>query len=165
MKSAEDNITALQTESVRLDRVKTELSLFTSQTKKFNIKNIEQDIKLFKCTNHVITHDNYYEKYLPIRTQALVNETLRAILSGKERRRLELYDADKNSLLYQGLLCDDGTGNIMGQMRELHAKASAEIVEQEKRKKRQLAISEASASQSAIKNGEDDMEGSVAGTI
>jgi len=120
---------------------------------------------LFKCTNHVITHDNYYEKYLPIRTQALVNETLRAILSGKERRRLELYDADKNSLLYQGLLCDDGTGNIMGQMRELHAKASAEIVEQEKRKKRQLAISEASASQSAIKNGQDDMEGSVAGTI
>ena len=68
LKTAEDDVTKLKTETVRLDKVKTELSLFTHTTKKFHIKNIEQDVKLFKCTNHVITHDNYYEKYLPIRT-------------------------------------------------------------------------------------------------
>ena len=37
-----------------------------------------------------------------------------------QRRRLELYDNEKNSLLYQHLLCDDGGGNIAGLMRELH---------------------------------------------
>ena len=113
MRTAEEEIVKLHTETVRLDRVKTELSLFLKTKKTFELKNIEQDVKLFKCTNHVVTHDNFYDKYLPIRTQALINETLRSVLSGKERRRLELYDNDKNSLLYQALLCDDGTGDIL----------------------------------------------------
>lgn len=154
IKAAEEEIVKLHTETNRLDRVKTELSFFLKTKKKFEIKNIEHDVKLFKCTNHVITHDNFYDKYLPIRTQALINETLRATLSGKERRRLELYDNDKNSLLYQALLCDDGTGNVLEQMRLLHAKASAEITEEERRKKRRLAITEASASQSLAGNEE-----------
>ena len=81
---------------------------------------------------------------MPIRTQALINETLRSILSGKERRRLELYDNDKNSLLYQQLLCDDGSGNVMAQMRELHEAASKEIEEEEAKKKRRMNIAEAS---------------------
>lgn len=61
-----------------------------------------------------------------------------------------MYDNDKNSLLYQALLCDDGTGDILQQMRLLHAKASAEIQEEERRKKRRMAITEASASQSLV---------------
>jgi len=50
-----------------------------------------------------------------------------SILGGKERRRLELYDSDKNSLLYAHLLDDDGTSNIQELMRILHEKASDEI--------------------------------------
>ena len=100
MKIAEEDIVNLQTETIRIDRVKTELTHFLQTKKKFELKHIELDVRLFKCTNHVITHDNFYDKYLPIRSQALINETLRAILSGKERRRLELYDNEKNSLLY-----------------------------------------------------------------
>ena len=71
--------------------------------------------------------DNYLEKYLPIRTQALIDETLRAILGGKERRRLELYDAEKNAILYKSLIADDGSGKITSMMRDLHIKAAAEI--------------------------------------
>lgn len=67
-------------------------------------------MKLFKNSNHVLSHDNFYEKYIPIRIQAQISETLKAVLGGKERRRLELYDNDKNSLLYQALLIDDGSG-------------------------------------------------------
>jgi len=37
---------------------------------------------------------------------------MRSILSGKERRRLELYDNDKNALLYQAILDDSGMSNI-----------------------------------------------------
>ena len=77
----------------------------------------------------------------------MINETLRSILGGKERRRLELYDNEKNSILYQALLVDDGTGNISQLMAELHEAASREIEEEEKKRKRRAAISEASKSQ------------------
>jgi hypothetical protein len=65
----------------------------------------------------------------------MINETLRSILGGKERRRLELYDNEKNSILYQALLVDDGTGNIAQLMAELHEAASREIEEFKKQKK------------------------------
>ena len=65
------------------------------------------------------------------------------MLAGKERRRLELYDNEKNSLLYRNLLTDDGSGEIAELMRALHAKASKEIEESDKRKIRAMAIEEA----------------------
>ena len=68
LKAAEQEIVKLHTETFRLDKVKTELSLFLKTKKKFELKDIEHDVKLFKCTNHVVTHDNFYDKYLPIRT-------------------------------------------------------------------------------------------------
>jgi hypothetical protein len=52
------------------------------------------------------------EKYLPIHIQGQITETLAAILGGRERRRLELYDSEKNAILYAHLLKDDGTSNI-----------------------------------------------------
>lgn len=91
----------LEKEVIRLEVDKTDKSLFYKKTKRLDLKDLEQDIKLFKNTNHCITLDNYLEKYLPIRTQGLINETMRSVLGGKERRRLELYDNEKNSLLYQ----------------------------------------------------------------
>lgn len=69
-----------------------------------------------------------------------------SVLGGRERRRLELYDNHKNSLLYQQLLVDDGSGKIQELMRELHDKASAEIEKQDKLKQRRMAITEASRS-------------------
>ena len=146
VQTSEKAILALEKETTRLEADKTDRTLFVKTKKKLDLKDLEQDIKLFKNTNHCITLDNYLEKYLPIRTQGLINETLRSILGGKERRRLELYDNEKNSLLYQQLLCDDGGGNIAGLMRELHEKASVEIEEEDKRRKRRLAITEASQS-------------------
>ena len=68
LKGAEHEIVKINVEAVRLDKVKTELSLFQKTKKKFELKDIEHDVKLFKCTNHVVTHDNFYDKYLPIRT-------------------------------------------------------------------------------------------------
>jgi len=51
------------------------------------MKDIEHDIKLMKVLNHATTHDNYFDKYLPVRMQGIIRETLLACLSGKERRR------------------------------------------------------------------------------
>ena len=77
----------------------------------------------------------------------MINESLRAILGGKERRRLELYDNEKQFLLYQKLLCDDGVGDIDLQMRELHARAEGTVEEEMRKKKRHQALTEASNSQ------------------
>lgn len=58
----------LEKETIRLEIDKTDKSLFYKKTKRLDLKDLEQDIKLFKNTNHCITLDNYLEKYLPIRT-------------------------------------------------------------------------------------------------
>lgn len=117
---------------------------FVSKVKKIDLKALEHDVKLFKAQNHCSTLDNYLEKYMPIHVQTIINDTLMSTLGGRERRRLELYDSDKNSLLYQQLLTDDGTGKVQELMRELHERASTEIEKQEKLRKRRMAITEAS---------------------
>lgn len=124
--------------------MKVDRAQFLRNRKKQDLKNLAHDIKLFKMQNHCSTLDNYIEKYLPIHTQIQMTETLMSVLGGRERRRLELYDSDKNSLLYAHLLDDDGTGNVQEMMRLLHEKASDEIEKQEKAKKKAMAISDAS---------------------
>jgi phage terminase small subunit len=99
-KASEEAITILQKETTRLEFDKTDLKTFLRVKKKLECQDLVAEIGLFKANNHCITLDNYLEKYVPIRTQGLINETLRSILGGKERRRLELYDNEKNSLLY-----------------------------------------------------------------
>ena len=87
-----------------------------------------------KCANHVSKHDNYMERYLPIRTQNLINDTLSSVLGGKSRRRLELYENEVTGLLFDALLNDDGRGNLIEQMRAMHAKAKCEIEAEDKLK-------------------------------
>ena len=83
-----------------LDLMKTDKSNFMKTKKRIDMRLLEHDVKLFKAQNHCSTLDNYLEKYQPIHVQAQIQETLMAVLGGRERRRLELYDNDKNSLLY-----------------------------------------------------------------
>ena len=72
-----------------LETGKVDITTFKRIVKRIDMKDLEQDIKLFKNANHCVTLDNYMEKYLPIRSQNLIDETLRSVLSGKERRRKE----------------------------------------------------------------------------
>ena len=134
--NAEEEILDVKNDITMLETGKTDVITFKKTIKKIEIKDLEQDIKLFKCLNHCLTLDNYLEKYQPIRMQSLINETLRSVLSGKERRRLELYDNEKNGLLYQRLLHDDGSGRIAEMMRDLHQRAAFEIEESDKRLKK-----------------------------
>ena len=161
MDTAEQYIIELQKDTKRLQFEKTDNKKFLKVKKSLECADLENEIKLFKSINHCITLDNYLEKYLPIRTQGLINETLRSVLGGKERRRLELYDNEKNSILYQYLLVDDGQGNVSEIMRDLHEKASLEIEEEDRRKKHRLAITEASLSKDEIPGGQASLVGSI----
>ena len=51
-----------------LENGKTDVITFKKKIQKIELKDLEQDIKLFKCTNHCVTLDNYLENYLPIRS-------------------------------------------------------------------------------------------------
>ena len=86
-----------------------------------------------------------------------INDTCRSILGGKEKRRLELYDADKNSLLYRNLLTDDGNGQIAVLMRQLHDNAYAEIEADDRRRKRNKAMTEFSGSHEEIDGASMEM--------
>ena len=154
MELVENNVIELQKDTKKLQLEKTDLKIFMKAKKMLECYDLENEIKIYKAVNHCVTLDNYLEKYLPIRTQALINETLRSVLSGKERRRLELYDNEKNSILYQYLLVDDGRGNVSEIMRELHERASIEIEEEDRRKKHRMAITEASMSKEEVPNGQ-----------
>lgn len=66
------------------------------------------DTRVSETQNLCLKLDMYLYKYLPVRTQSVVGDTLRACLTGVERRRHELYDNDKIALLYQLILQDDG---------------------------------------------------------
>ena len=69
---------------------------------------IDLDSKVNKTDNHCTALDNYLDKYQPVRMQGMIGDTLYACLYGAERRKHELYDQDKTSLLYRTILSDDG---------------------------------------------------------
>ena len=78
----------LKRTAVLLDANKVENSEFEQAKKKLNLADIKQDINLLKCNGHIATLENFIDKYLPVRLQVQINETLFSILSGAERRRL-----------------------------------------------------------------------------
>lgn len=125
--AVEQLVNKLKDITANLEVVKADKSTFNKAKKRLNIKGLEHDVKIFKQQNHCSSLDNYLEKYLPIHIQSQIHETLMSILGGRERRRLELYDQNKNSIMYQNLLVDDGSGNIQEKMRALHEKASDEL--------------------------------------
>ena len=66
MQICEDNIKKHEEHLQQLASDKVDTSTFLKVKKKLEMKNLEQDIKLFKNGNHCVTLDNYLEKYLPI---------------------------------------------------------------------------------------------------
>jgi len=71
--------------------------------------------------------------------QNSIAETLNAVLTGKERRNHEVYDAEKQSLLYRSILAeaDNEVGNIRALIFELNERAKTQIDEEEKERRRQ----------------------------
>ena len=97
-------------------------------------------IKIMKAKNHAETLDNYMDKYMPIRMQTQINETLYSLLSGTERKRLQLYESDKSFLLYKTLLEDDGLGTIDALCRAMHEIASKQMADIEYREEKMRDI-------------------------
>ena len=74
-------------------------------------------VKHQELVNEVKTLDNWIEKYEPLRTQNQVSQTLSAILTGKEKKRLTDYDDMLFTKLYDVVLLDDGRPDIVKRTR------------------------------------------------
>ena len=68
MKLAETEIQKLHATTTHLDTVKTDKVDFIKARKKLDLKNLQQDVKLFKCSNHCLTLDNQELSRLPLGT-------------------------------------------------------------------------------------------------
>ena len=58
--------------------------------------------------NHFAMVENFVEKYIPIRIQSTISETLTYILPYKNRAKLVEFDKKKFQELHQIILEDDG---------------------------------------------------------
>lgn len=143
MFKVEERARLLEEETKRLEADKADLKKFLATKKKLELTDLKHDIALFRDSNHLASMDNYLDKYVPLVIQRQIDETLFSCFSSKERRRLEQYAIGKYVLLYQGLLVEHGKGDTAIKMRILHESARLEIEKEEKRKKKHLAITEA----------------------
>ena len=89
--------------------------------------------------------------------QQQINETLFSILSGSERKRLQLYESDKSFLHYKDLLEDDGFGTCEALCRILHEGASAQMSDINYREGKMMDIQNASKNyhKDFLKNNKD----------
>ena len=69
--------------------------------------------------NHTLTIENFIEKYLPIRIQTQISDTVKAITDKKLKKHLEEYEAAKYEELHSAILRDDGDPAIIKHMQNI----------------------------------------------
>jgi hypothetical protein len=67
--------------------------------------------------NHFAMVENFIEKYIPIRIQSTISEVLTSVLGYDERTRLAEFDKKKFMELHQVILDDEGTPNLVEQLK------------------------------------------------
>ena len=69
--------------------------------------------------NHFAMVENFVEKYMPIRIQSQLSETLRALLSPAMIDKLDDYEEKTFAKFHSKILDDDGIPELIGQMRAI----------------------------------------------
>ena len=116
MSTAEDQIIELDKARAELVNVKCNQLDFKEFVDRVENIMTDFDQRISTTKNHCVAIDNYLDKYQPVRMQAMIGDTLNACLMDETRRRHEIYDQDKISLLYQVILEDDGQGENVQRM-------------------------------------------------
>jgi seryl-tRNA synthetase len=98
----------LEKAKVELNNIKCNYEVFKEHADRVEMILTDFDARITNTKNHCVAIDNYLDKYQPVRMQSMIGDTLNACLIDEPRRRHELYDNDKISLLYKMILDDDG---------------------------------------------------------
>jgi hypothetical protein len=89
--TCEKEVEELKKARIQLETVKVDKSLFDRHIKPCEEKLADHETRIAQNYNRAETIDSYLDKYQPIRTQFLIQETLESVLSSKDKRRLENY--------------------------------------------------------------------------
>lgn len=76
-------------------------------------------VELDEKTNQFNTVENFVEKYIPIRIQSQISETLGQVLPRSQLNKLENYEMEKFNELNMKILEDDGSANLAAIMKEV----------------------------------------------
>lgn len=139
MKNAELDIQQLKKDTLKLEKVKLEANIFSTTVQPIQKLQQEHEVRISDNKNHCETIDSYLDKYQPIRTQFLIQETLESVLSSKDKRKLEAYSTEKFQILYNGILHGDNYDSTQRLITQLNERAQKEFAEEEKRRKRRMA--------------------------
>lgn len=66
--------------------------------------------------NQSLTIENFMEKYMPIKVQTQISDTLKAIVDKKLRKNLENFETQKFEELHTLILSDNGDPSIISQL-------------------------------------------------
>ena len=69
--------------------------------------------------NHTLTIENFIEKYLPIKIQNQISNTVKVITDKKFKKHLEEFEATKFEELHSAIIEDDGDPALMEEMKNL----------------------------------------------
>ena len=108
-------------------------------------------LELDEKTNQFNTVENFVEKYIPIRIQSQISETLNSVLPRPQLNKLDNYEMEKFNELNMKILEDDGSANLAAIMREIMKEV---MIEQEEAKKKGLLMQSVGAALSASQPGE-----------
>ena len=77
------------------------------------------------------------EKYIPIRIQSQISETLNGVLPRSQLNKLDNYEMEKFNELNLRILDDDGSANLAAIMREIMKEV---MIEQEEAKRKGMIL-------------------------
>ena len=72
-----------------------------------------------KHRNHSLTLENFMEKYVPMRIQSQISETLNSCLDRKSMKFLAQYERQKFEDLHNMILEDEGNPGLVQRVREI----------------------------------------------
>lgn len=94
-------------------------------------------VELDEKTNQFNTVENFVEKFIPIRIQSQISETLASFLTRSQMNKLENFEMEKFNELNLRILDDDGSANLQEIMKEIMKEI---LKDQEVQKKKGLFL-------------------------
>lgn len=119
-----------QKHSVKIDKIKRDIENINKNKLDLStyegFKSMMED-KFVKLTENyrdqidrMLNNENYVEKYVPVYTQRMINESLEYVLKRKQKKKLLKFNEIKMPLLMQVIFNDQGEPNLLEKQRKFH---------------------------------------------
>ena len=102
-----------------LNQEKADKKMMLDETKQINKTLKKHTYVLEDHHNHSLTIENFMEKYIPIKIQSQISETMKSVLDKKAKKNLEAFNTHKFEQLHSAILEDDGNPAIHEQIKRL----------------------------------------------